>query len=198
MRAVVRRPNQNAYPCKGCREQASGSVRFATVGRRNDLAAEVDALVFRALQRPDVVREPDDATLPTGRRPCASNSRVDEPLTTQAMSKHEPEMYTLIQAAAHCGYRRANTMRELHLATDAQRTALGHRYDEAGRVILSAAAVNKLARRLSDERRARGNWRLRNLGSYAEPGRRRQLAASDAAPPVKRVQKAKLVEAPRK
>lgn len=97
------------------------------------------------------------------------------------MPKEQLKTYTLMQSATLCGYRRANTMRELHLATDEQRTALGHTYDSSGRVILCAAAVDDLVRRLREERLQRGNWRARNLGSHARPGRQRHCATSGGA-----------------
>lgn len=79
--------------------------------------------------------------------------------------------YTLNQAAERCGYARVNTVREKHLTTDTGRQALGHAYDERGRVVLDADAVDRLAERLQAERKRRGNWRIENLGHWARKGR---------------------------
>ena len=78
--------------------------------------------------------------------------------------------YSLREATIKCGYRRVNTMRELHLRTEEQRVALGHHYRD-GAVHLTAARVDDLAKDLTMARAARGNWRVRNLGKFAGPRR---------------------------
>jgi hypothetical protein len=85
--------------------------------------------------------------------------------------------YTLREAAAKCGYRRANTMREKHLATPTQREALGHRIRN-GLALLDAQAVDALAAELEREREERGNWRIANLGRYARKWRRSSAGVS--------------------
>lgn len=78
---------------------------------------------------------------------------------------------TLAEAAARCGYRRKATFREKHL-DNAGRISLNARYDDRGRLILDASAVERLALSLEMHRQARGNWRVDNLGRWARPGRR--------------------------
>lgn len=78
--------------------------------------------------------------------------------------------YTLKEAAVRCGYKRVNTMREKHLASDEARAALGY-HIVRGAIRLDAKAVEHLARELEKEREERGNWRPRNLGPWAKPRR---------------------------
>lgn len=75
--------------------------------------------------------------------------------------------YTLKEATVRCGYRRDNTMREKHLSTDEERDLLGHHFHD-GRVHLDAQAIESLAKELAAERQARGNWRVLNLGEWAQ------------------------------
>lgn len=98
--------------------------------------------------------------------PAPSELSIPRPLLPMR-DEQIPPTYTLNEAAARCGYRRVNTLREKHLATAADREILGHAYDDAGRVALDRVAVDALANRLAAERLARGNWRVRNLGKWA-------------------------------
>lgn len=103
-----------------------------------------------------------------------------------------PVKILLTEAAVRCGYARVNTMREKHLATGAQKVAMGHEYDGLGRVLVDEAAVLELAARLHAERQERGEWRSKNLGRYAKKGggRRKPTAPrarrkpKDAEPPT--------------
>lgn len=95
---------------------------------------------------------------------------------------HQSRTYTLREAAARCGYRRPNTMREKFLATKTQRQRLGHRVVN-GVAFLDADAVDALALQVEAERAARGDWRVKNLGRYARKRRRRSPAARGGRPP---------------
>ena len=81
--------------------------------------------------------------------------------------------YTLKEAAERCGYKRVNTIREMHLSSPEDRQLLGYDIRD-GRVHLNAAAIDRLGNELGEQRQARGNWRVKNLGAWAEPrdGRR--------------------------
>lgn len=79
--------------------------------------------------------------------------------------------YTLKEAARLCSYRRVNTFRERFLATDDDYARLVVGFDSHGRLMLHADHVDEIARALREERANRGNWRRRNLGNYALPGR---------------------------
>lgn len=79
------------------------------------------------------------------------------------------DQYTLREATERLGYRRPNTVREKHLRTQEDRERLGATYDVRGWLILDAAAVDRLARKLRRERAERGDWRRRNLGEHALP-----------------------------
>lgn len=81
--------------------------------------------------------------------------------------------YTLREATQRLGYRRKNTVREKHLATQEDRNRLGLKFDGRGWIILDAAAVDDLASELNTERAERpDNWRVKNLGEWATPGAR--------------------------
>lgn len=92
--------------------------------------------------------------------------------------KPKPLTYTIREAAAQCGFSRANTFREKFLRTPEEREAFGAHYDERGRLVLDRSAVEAAGRRVRAEREKRGNWRARNLGDYARPRRRSDESSS--------------------
>jgi len=82
------------------------------------------------------------------------------------------QTYTIREAAARCGYRRANTFRAKFLDSPEAREKFKAVYDYRGQLVVDRKVVEELVKRLDEERQKRGNWRVRNLGPYARPGPR--------------------------
>lgn len=80
--------------------------------------------------------------------------------------------YTLAEAAIRCGYQHPTTLRRKHLTTEKDRSRLGFAFDDRGRRILDAEAIDALAATLTNERKRRRDWRTKNLGKWAERGPR--------------------------
>ena len=88
---------------------------------------------------------------------------------------------TVKDAAAGCGWARANAFREHFLATDNDAKAMGLTYEVQGCAIVDATAAQWAAQYAATERAQRApNWRLENLGAYARVQRRRRLMSEQA------------------
>lgn len=82
-------------------------------------------------------------------------------------------------AAARCGWKRANTFREWFLASEDDARAMGLEYDDDGRATVDAQAVEEAVRVVEQARAARArDWRVRNLGEHARK-RPRKRASPD-------------------
>lgn len=82
----------------------------------------------------------------------------------------KPRTYTIHEAAERCGFSRPNTFREKFLDSPEARAAFGAEYDSKGRLVVDRNAVEELVTELEEERKRRGNWRVKNLGEHAVRG----------------------------
>ena len=89
------------------------------------------------------------------------------PHTTDLQDLPITTAITLAEAARRCGWSRPNTFREHFLGTNESRDRLVVGVDAKGRLLLDEGTVRELVQVLEHERKARGNWRPRNLGRYA-------------------------------
>lgn len=90
----------------------------------------------------------------------------------------KPRTYTIREAAERCGFRRPNTFREKFLDSPEARAAFGVEYDHKGRLVVDRMAVEELVTKLEEERKRRGNWRIKNLGAHAVRGPRPRKSTS--------------------
>lgn len=87
------------------------------------------------------------------------------------------ELILVAEAARRCGWKRPNTFRERFLATEEEASAMGLAYDEHGRAVVDARAVEAAVAKVQSERASRDpGWRLKNLGRYARTRPTTQLS----------------------